>query len=425
MTLARRFGAVDGPMVIALSGGPDSGAVAAIAADSSVAVRCLHVYHALPGSDVMRDAALEIAADLGLEIDVLVVEPASGSETALRQARYEALLDGLRPGEILVTGHTSDDQAETVLLNLLRGSGPRGLAGIPPTRGPIRRPFLDVPASKLRAVAIDLGLPFVDDPENVSTRHLRNRVRHELLPLLERSYQPSIRTTLTRTARNMADLANVLEAVAARVPMERSPAGVRAPLGRLAAVDAVVRRQVFRIMLSAVRPPNAPTEDEVLRLESTFAGAGPSEFAGTAARCFVEGPWLVLGSRMFVDASTARLIDGLEWAGYRFGLAPGRGNGIRLSRWRFVSETSDLWVRPVQPSDTIAMRGGSKHAGEAIREWGFRPESHPCVVDVEDRIVWIPGVRHAWRPLPGDAAPDTGYLVSVVDQDSSWAPFEP
>ncbi len=423
MTLAGRFD--DGPVVIALSGGPDSGAVAAIAAGSGVPARCLHVDHGLSGSGAMREAALGIATGLGLEIDVLVVDPASESETALRKARYEALLENLRPGETLVTGHTSDDQAETVLLNLLRGTGPRGLAGIPSARGRIRRPFLDVPASELRAVAVQSGLAFVDDPENASTRHLRNRIRHELLPLLERSFQPAIRETLTRTASNMSDLADALEAVVARVPMERSPSGVRAPMGRLAAVDTAVRRQVFRVMFQTVRPPTTPTTDEVLRLESTFAGAGPSEFADTDARGFVEGPWLVLGQRARTEVSKARLANGLAWAGFRFGLEPGGGDDVRLSRWSFASDAAELWVRQVGRADTVAMRVGSKHAAEAIREWGFRPESHPVVVDDEDRIVWIPGVRHAWKPLPGDAPPGIGYLVKVVDQDSSWAPYEP
>jgi tRNA(Ile)-lysidine synthetase-like protein len=425
MILERCFDAVDGPVVIALSGGPDSGAAAAIAARSGTPTRCLHVDHGLPGSGVMREGALGIAAALGLDIDVLVIDPGSASETVLREARYDALMQRLRSEEILVTGHTSDDQAETVLLNLLRGSGPRGLAGIPSIRGRIFRPFLDVPASELRAVAVEAGLPFVDDPENISTRHLRNRIRHELLPLLERSYQPAIRATLRRTARNMSDLADVLDEVVARVPLESSASGVRAPMGRLAAVDSLVRRQVFRAMLTAVRPPTSPTEDEVLRLESTFSGGGRSEFGATDARAFVDGPWLVLGRPVSTEPATARMASGLVWSGFRFGLEPGDGHGVRLSRWRFVTDASSLWVRPVGPGDAIAMRAGSKDATEAIRERGFAPESHPVVVDDEDRIVWIPGVRHAWRPLPGEAPPHTGYLVIVVDQDSPWAPFEP
>jgi tRNA(Ile)-lysidine synthetase-like protein len=425
MTLESRFSGVDGPIVIALSGGPDSAAIASLAVTAGVPFRCIHIDHQLPGSEVMRKAAIAIVAELGVELEVVVIEPEAASETALREARYEALLRRVRAGETLVTGHTSDDQAETVLLNLLRGTGPRGLAGIPARRGPIVRPFLDVSAAELRAVAADRGLPFVDDPENASTRHLRNRIRNELLPLIEGGYQPAVRATLNRTARHMSDLAEVLESLASRVPLERSTFGVRAAMGRLAAVDGIVRRQVFRVMLSAVRPPMPPTEDEVHRLEATVSGGGPSEFSSTDARGFVEGPWLVVSEPIPPETAVARLVDGSAWGRFRFGFETVQPGEVRLSRWRFVTNESALMVRPVRPGDTIAIRAGAKSAVEAIRERHVAPESHPVVVDGSDHIVWIPGVRHAWGPPAGEATRDSGYLVIVANQDSPWAPFEP
>ena len=126
-----RFDGVEDGLVIALSGGPDSAAAATLAREAGMAIRAIHVDHGLPGSAVMRSAATAIAAELGIDLEVVEVHPAVTTETALREARYEALLTHIDPNETLVTGHTSDDQAETVLMNLLRGAGPRGLAGMP------------------------------------------------------------------------------------------------------------------------------------------------------------------------------------------------------------------------------------------------------------------------------------------------------
>ena len=129
-----RFDGVEG-VVIALSGGPDSAAVAALAREAGICTRAVHVDHGLPASPAMRAAAIAVAEKLGIQLEVVEVRPAGTSETELRAARYEALLEHVGPNETIVTGHTSDDQAETVLMNLFRGAGPRGLAGIPARRG--------------------------------------------------------------------------------------------------------------------------------------------------------------------------------------------------------------------------------------------------------------------------------------------------
>ena len=421
---ARRFDGFEA-LVIALSGGPDSAAVAALSQEAGMPVRAIHIDHGLPTSSTMRIAAVAVASQLGMELEIVDVRPAGATETALREARYEALLRHVSAGEAIVTGHTSDDQAETVLMNLFRGAGPRGLAGIPVRRDQILRPYLDHSAADLRAIAVDRRLPFVDDPENLSTDHLRNRVRLELIPLLEENYQPGVRATLARTARNMTDLADLMDTVTSRVPLERSPFGVRAPLGRLDAVDERVRRQVFRGMLLAVRPPTPPSEDEVHRVEATYSGRGASEFADTEARCRVDGPWLVLGVQPPPDERIVELDDGAGWGDFVFRVQRSDVAAVHMSRWRFVTTDRPLRVRGARPDDVIAMRSGSKSVVEAIRERGHSPRGHPVVTDVEGRIVWIPGVRHAWPPRPDPAPSEIGYLVIVADQDTPWAPFEP
>jgi tRNA(Ile)-lysidine synthetase-like protein len=136
-----------------------------------------------------------------LVVTVAVVEAGDGPEAAARDARYRALFHASRDhgAEAVLLGHTLDDQAETVLLGLARGSGTRSLAGMPRTRGPFRRPMLHLRRDVVRA-EVPPGAPVVDDPHNDDARFARSRVRHRVLPVLEAELGPGIAEALARTA---------------------------------------------------------------------------------------------------------------------------------------------------------------------------------------------------------------------------------
>lgn len=180
------------PRAVALSGGADSAALAALAAPA----RFVHIHHGRPHSDRMQVAAEGIAKVLGSPLSVIAVTVEPWSEGAARDRRYEALLDVLKEGETLLTAHTANDQAETVLANILRGAGVSGLTGIPRRRDRIARPLLGVTRAETREFATLSGLPWEDDPSNEDLDPLRNRIRHRLLPALEAEYNPGIRQAL-------------------------------------------------------------------------------------------------------------------------------------------------------------------------------------------------------------------------------------
>jgi tRNA(Ile)-lysidine synthase len=175
-------------VVVAVSGGLDSIALL----DLLVAGRQAHgaalevatVDHGTRESSA-ADAAFVagIADGYGLRCTRLAVSPESASEAELRRVRYAALF-GL-DADVIATAHHADDQLETVLINLLRGTGGRGLAGMPWRRDRLARPLLDVRRAELRGWAVARGLRWVEDPTNADPRYLRNRVRAELVPLLE------------------------------------------------------------------------------------------------------------------------------------------------------------------------------------------------------------------------------------------------
>jgi tRNA(Ile)-lysidine synthase len=166
------------PVTCAVSGGPDSTALAVLAVAAGCQVEVVHVDHGLrPAGPAEAEQVAAVAAWLGARFRSVRVEVHDGPnlEARLRDARQGVLPAGA------LTGHTADDRAETVLLHLLRGAGPAGLAGI--RRGPTK-PMLDLRRHETEALCAALALEPVRDPSNDDARFRRNRVRHELLPLL-------------------------------------------------------------------------------------------------------------------------------------------------------------------------------------------------------------------------------------------------
>ena len=242
-------------MAVAFSGGPDSTALLALARHAGLVVTAHHVDHGLrPTSGAEADQAAAIAVALGCPIVVhrVAVAPGANLEARARAARRAALPAGA------MTGHTADDQAETVLLRLLRGAGAAGLAAIEP--GP-RHPLLGLRRAETHTVADAVtavhGLSPVRDPSNDSPAHRRNRVRAEVVPLLADVAARDVVPLLTRTA----DLLRADEALLARLAAEIDPTDARA----LAAADPALARRAVRGWLTVSGyPPDAAAVERVL-----------------------------------------------------------------------------------------------------------------------------------------------------------------
>ncbi len=236
----------------AVSGGADSLALLTLAVAAGCDATAVHVDHGLrPGSAAEADVVEAAAGLLGAGFTSLRVEvgPGPNLEARARAARHGALPEGS------ATGHTMDDQAETVLLNLLRGAGLDGLAGMRP--GP-SHPLLGVRRSETRALCGAVGLEPVEDPSNADMRFTRNRVRHELLPLACAVAGRDLVPVLARQAGVMAAEADLLDALASGI----DGADARA----LSAAPAALARRATRRWLrgSSPHPPDLAAVERVL-----------------------------------------------------------------------------------------------------------------------------------------------------------------
>jgi tRNA(Ile)-lysidine synthase len=249
-------------LVVAVSGGVDSMGLLDLLVQLGrrlpLKLHVAHVHHGLRGRAADREAALVIAtaARHGLGVTLCHLDPrerprGASLEMWARAGRYaclEAVSARVRAVAI-ATAHTRNDQAETVLLNLLRGTGPRGLAGIPPVRPRVVRPLLDVARPELEAYAAARRVPFRQDASNASPAFRRNRVRHRLLPQLAAEYNPRLAESLAALARQLREDEDVLSgqaaALAARLVSVRAGL-LRLERARLRQVAPALSRRVFQ-----------------------------------------------------------------------------------------------------------------------------------------------------------------------------------
>ncbi len=419
--------------LVAVSGGPDSTALLYLAAAARPDLRLSvgHVRHGLRDDGLDAEIAAGHAAALGLPflLESVTVDAGAlqGLEAAARTARYEALAAMARQAgaRAVLVGHTADDQAETVLLNIARGSGLRGLSGIPQVRAlgeylTVVRPLLGLERAAVRAVCAERGLRVADDPTNADVTRRRARARHETLPLLAQlTGHPEGTGGLVRTLGRLAALAredaDALDALArvetARLLVRWGPARAL-PVAPLAALPRALASRVVRRMLADARTLGAQGLDAeavwaVLELRpgqamhvpgGAWVTAGAGWLAAAPAGCadLPERPLILpgataipeLGAVLHAGPAAGGASDELYPPGMR-GRAPGT-----------VPAHTGLVVRSRRPGDRMSGRPlADLLAGVPRAVRGLVP-----VVARGHDVLWIPGGAPA-RPPPVGGVP--------------------
>lgn len=384
-----------GPLVVALSGGADSSALAYLCKEAAPEVRALHVDHGLTHSGEMARAAAAVASRLGLGLDVARVGLSSGPsiEAIARDARYRVFTERVAADEALLTAHTRDDHAETVLFNLIRGTGARGLAGIPPFRPPnVWRPLLAVSRSETRELATLADLPFVDDPMNDQPDLARTMIRARVLPTLE-ELNPGLVESVSRMAGILRGDLDLLERLADEVPIRVAEESFVVAIGDLVARPRAVADRVLITALAALAGQAEVTAERLGRIRSVVEGvAGFQEIAGgvTAER---KGPLLVL-ERTGDEEDRAPVV-----------LTPG------------VHKAAGLEIHVTEREEPLLVAPLSKWM--AVFPAGTRPViGADGVVRVNGDPAWVPGeTRHpiAWYE-PGSV----GYVCVFAREEPGW-----
>lgn len=441
-TLQRRLRVARGaPVVAAVSGGADSVALAWLLAELGargvVALRGLAYFnHQLRGADDAADEAfvVALAARIGVPVRVgrgdvagLAQARHESIEAAGRRARYAFLKDAAADlgATFVATGHSLEDQAETVLLRLLRGAGPRGLAGIRARRGAIIRPIIECRRAELRAYLVARGEQHREDPSNADVRFARNRVRHELLPVIEH-LAPGGLEALARTAALAGDDEDVLtraaRSAAARVVEDRGTA-VELLVAPLAALSPAIARRVIRAAIEQAAPASAPRlSSRHIEAVWQLARGGDArrvDLSGASART-VDDRIVISSGRATSPVPVGEVAVVLRTpgevvvpeCGWRISArycTPSRdqmaARGVEAREAREIavpagSLDGPVTVRNRRPGDRIKPIGarGRKKLQDLLVDRKVPREERdrvPVIVDRHGRIVWVVGVAMA------------------------------
>ncbi len=341
-----RAAAPDNPpraYLLAYSGGLDSTVLLHLLAQAGAPLRAVYVDHGLQPDSAAWGAhcrALCQRLEVVFTLHRVQAHPAPGEspEAAARRARYQALADILAADEALLTAHHQDDQAETVLLQLLRGAGPRGLAAMPAARplgrGWHLRPLLAYPRADLLAYAQAHELHWVDDPSNACLDYDRNFLRHQLMPVLRQRW-PAAGRTLGRAARACAEASELMAELAAQDLAAAGAGTDRLPLAGVRGLSLARRRNALFHWLRQ-RGARAPSAAQMAQIEAMLAAAGDAaprlDWDGWSLRRYRDALYLL-------PAGACRPLSlALDWDGRvpldlpglgRLVMKPARGRGLR------------------------------------------------------------------------------------------------
>ena len=421
-------------VLVAVSGGADSVALLHVlrelAPELAVELHVAHVDHRLR-ADSGRDAGFveALALRLGLPVAIVPIDvPTHGSpEAAARDARYAALgrvADAVRASRIAV-GHTANDQAETVLMRLIQGAGPRGLAGIPPVRDRIVRPLIDCRRREVVESLVSVGEDWIEDPTNTDGRFLRNRLRHEVLPVFEAIATDDVIDALCRTARLSRETVQALERAAASALSRLAThevGGLTLPLAELRALPPPVAAEVLRqasAELGRRTPLRAwahrglarvvaePSPRRAFRLAGVRVDVGSGRVRiGGAPPTVAARALVVPGTTALPEIGVALLARHVDAEGY---VVP---RSATVAAFDVEQLSGPLRVRARRRGDRFVPFGSGARRLKAflidakIPRW--RRDALP-LVESADGLLWIPGVRR------GAAAPVTPETRRVLE----------
>lgn len=316
---------------VAVSGGPDSilllRFMSELARELGLCLSAIHFNHRLRGAESNEDQRFVAQTADGLKVEFhhaaadvarYARQSKRNLEAAARELRYRFFFSLIRQGTLdrVATAHTANDQAETVLLRLLRGAGTRGLSGIfPVLEGKVVRPFLSVTRAEIEGEIERRRLPFRVDRSNLDERFSRNRLRRQLLPLIEKDFNPQIVPALKQFADRARDDETYLEQQAAEIARPwriREGSEEKIPARPLAQFPPALQRRVLRHMLSASGAPGGITALHVEMLRRLALGAQSGKaltLPGRIEACR-EFEWLVIRP------------EGARQAGFSFPITP-------------------------------------------------------------------------------------------------------
>jgi len=404
---------------VAYSGGCDSHALlhslVALRSELSAEIKAIHINHGLsPLANEWEQHCCTICKNLDVSYTAINVDASSkksGSnnkspEEAARHARYAEWTKLISKDEVIVLAHHQDDQAETVLLQLLRGSGVKGLAAMPAqqifSQGLLARPMLGFLREEIVAYAAEQKLNWIDDPSNFDTDFDRNFLRHDVVPLLETRW-PALKKTLSRTATHTAEADQLLTGLAAQDwLMIKNEQQIQISL--LTALDEKRQRNVVRYWLATVCQVSLPDTVHLQRiLDEVLTAAGDAApeviWRGGEVRRY-QG--MLYAQKELVEQDNSKVLSWTELekpmalgAGLILSVKAGSGEGLSQTKFK----NADVTVRFRQGGESCRPtgRGNTQQLKKLFQEWQVPPWKRASIplIYVNGELAAVVGYCHS------------------------------
>ncbi|MDB4910714.1 MAG: tRNA(Ile)-lysidine synthase [Gemmatimonadetes bacterium] len=411
-------------VVLAVSGGRDSMSLMhAAASRARESIACVASFDHATGLHSARAAALvaRVAGELGLEAITARASTPGRTEAEWRAQRWSFLRCVARERCAQVaTAHTRDDQIETVLMRTMRGAGARGLAALESgaaSQGPILRPLLTLGRAEIAAYAARAKLEWVDDPSNSRADHLRNRIRHDLLPALARA-RPSLPGELLSIGARAATLRAAVERVVDReLGIERRDGAILVAREMMLRYDA----KGLALLWPAIAARAGATldrrgTDRLIAFTTGVKRGARMQLSGGFEAVSHRGALIVRKAVSNAPSGALGLSAGVQVGGFRF---DARDEDV-VSLWSAkLPAGKTLTVRAWHPGDRMVPAGGdARRVKGLLRDAGVDAASRGAwpVVLADDEIVWIPGVRRSSAASARSGRPVVTYHCERIDR---------
>jgi tRNA(Ile)-lysidine synthase len=411
-------------VVLAVSGGRDSMSLMhAAASRARDSISCVASFDHATGSHSARAVALvaRAAGELGLEAITARASTAGRTEAEWRAQRWGFLRSVARERCAQVaTAHTRDDQIETVLMRTMRGAGARGLAALESgaaDASPILRPMLTLGRADIAAYAARANLAWVDDPSNARADHLRNRIRHDLLPALTRA-RPSLPGELLAIGTRAANLRREVERVVDReLAIERRDGAILIAREMMLRYDAKALALLWPALAARVGATlDRRGTDRLIAFTTGERRGARMQLSGGFEAVSHRGALIVRRVVPSAPTNALGLSAGVQVGGFRF---DARDEDV-VSLWSAkLPAGKALTVRAWHPGDRMVPAGGEvRRVKGLLRDAGIDPASRGAwpVVLADDEIVWVPGVRRSFAASARSGRPVVTYHCERIDR---------
>ncbi len=399
-------------LVIALSGGVDSSVLAHILCKITRNIRLVFVQHNQVHSKDLEASAKKVAKSLNLDLEVIQTSlKANSSETEMRDERYKNLLSNLKKDEVLLTGHNLSDKAETLLINLFRGTRLEGLKSINSENSLSSKPMINISKKEIYKYASENDIPYSDDPTNKDNNIVRNWIRNFLIPEINNKFPGSFESKADQLSNEVAFRSNYDNDNLKYI--KKSEGYVEVPA--LFIDNMSVEKQYYLNRVGKYIGMSSIEKKDIEKVEKVIAENIKIDFF-KGWICFRSG-----GSILFIDKNKWKINDKSNFENYGFFNFKKISSIDIFNKWSIsIPEGSNVSIQTLKDGEKMKTENNLLKVTEIFRNYGVNSELRNFwpLIYVDQTLYWIVGLRKSDEAVKNEKKYKSNILVASIEKGS-------